>query len=80
MGPGGNWSTRIKPAVLGRDKLDNTLLTCDQGNFNQITAQSRNRTQVTEVRDTCTNTVPPVTNYLLLLIEREVWPSDLSYG
>ena len=27
-----------KPAMLGRDKLDNTLLTRGQGNFNQITA------------------------------------------
>ena len=41
---GGNRSTRRKPAMLGRDKLDSTLLTYDQGNFNQITAQSRNRT------------------------------------
>ena len=38
--------------MLGRDKLDSTLLTCDQGNFNQITARSRNRTLVTVVRDT----------------------------
>ena len=45
--------------MLGRDKLDNTLLTCDQGNFNQITVRSRNRTLVTVVRDTCTTTVPP---------------------
>ena len=30
--------------MLGRDKLDNTLLTCGQGNFNQITARRRNRT------------------------------------
>ena len=34
---GGNQSTRRKPGMLGRVKLDNTLLTCDQGNFNQIT-------------------------------------------
>ena len=44
--------------MLGRVKLDNTLLTCDQGNFNQITARSRALTQVTVVRDTCTTTVP----------------------
>ena len=56
---GGNCSTRRKPAMLGRVKLDNTLLTCDQGNFNQITARSRNQTIVTVVRDTCTTTVPP---------------------
>ena len=47
---GGNRSTRRKPAMLGRVKLDNTLLTCDQGNFNQITARSRNRALVTVVR------------------------------
>ena len=34
--------------MLGKVKLDNTLLTFDQGNFNQITARSRNRTLVTE--------------------------------
>ena len=45
--------------MLGRVKLDNTLLTCDQGNFNQITARGRNRTLVTVVRDTSTTTVPP---------------------
>ena len=55
----GNRSTRRKPAMIGRGKLDNTLLTCDQGNFNQITAQSRNRTLVTVMRDTSTTTVPP---------------------
>ena len=37
----GNQSTRRKPAMLGRVKLDNTPLTCDQGNFNQIAAWSR---------------------------------------
>ena len=47
--------------MLGRVKLGNTLLTCDQGNFNQITACSRNRTLVTVVRDTCTITVPLAT-------------------
>ena len=44
---GGNRSTQKKPATLGKVKLDNTLFTCDQGNFNQITARSRNRTLVT---------------------------------
>ena len=48
---GGNWNTQYK--------LNNTLLTCDQGNFNQATARSQNRIQVTVVRDTCTTTVPP---------------------
>ena len=56
---GGNRITRRKPATLGRVKLENTLLTCDKGNFNQIAALSRNRTLVTVVRDTCTTTVPP---------------------
>ena len=41
------------------EKQDNTVLTYDQGNFNQITTRSRNRTLVTIVRDTCTATVPP---------------------
>ena len=45
--------------MLGRDELDSTLLTCDQGNFNQITTRSRNRTLVTVVIGTCTTTVPP---------------------
>ena len=45
--------------MLGIDKLDNTLLTCDQDNFSQITSPSRNRTRVTVVRDTCTAIVPP---------------------
>ena len=58
---GGNRSTRRIPAMLGRVKLDNTLLTSDQGNFSQITARSRNRTLVTVARDTCAATVPPAT-------------------
>ena len=45
--------------MLGRVKLDNTLLECDQGNFSQITAQSWDQTLVTVVRNTCTTTVPP---------------------
>ena len=59
LSTGGNQNTRRKPAMLGRVKLDITLLTCDQGNFNQISARSRNRTLVTVVRGTCTTTVPP---------------------
>ena len=55
---GGIRNTRRKPAMLGRVTLDNTLLTCDKGNFNQITAGSRNRILVTVVRDTCTTTLP----------------------
>ena len=35
-------------------KLDNNLLTCGHGNFNQITARRWNQTLVTVVRDTCT--------------------------
>ena len=58
---GGNQSTWQKPAMLGKVKLDNTLLTCDQGNFHQITAGRQNQTPVTVVRDMCTTTVPPAT-------------------
>ena len=50
--------------MLGRVKLENTLLTCDIGNFNEITARSRNQTLVTVMRDPCTTTVqpaPPIT-------------------
>ena len=47
----GNWSTWRKPVMLGRVELDNTLLTCDQGNFNQITAQSQNQTLPTVMKD-----------------------------
>ena len=63
----GNRSTWRKPAMLGRFKLDNALLTCDQGNFNLITARSRNRTLVTVVRGTCTTTVPPATHKLVIV-------------
>ena len=48
----GNRSTLRKPAMLGRIKLGNTLLTCGQGNFNQTTARTRSRTLITVVRDT----------------------------
>ena len=51
--------TGVPGENLGRVKLDNTLLTCDEGNFNQITARSRNRTLVTVVRGTCSTTVSP---------------------
>ena len=63
---GGNWSARRKPVMLGRAKLDNILLTFDQGKFNLITTRSRNRTIVTVVRDTCTSTVPPALRMLTL--------------
>ena len=36
--------------MLDRVKMDNTHRTCNQGNFNQIRARSRNRTLVTVVR------------------------------
>ena len=65
----GNRITRRKPAMLATVKLDNSLLTCDQGNFNQITARSRKRTLVTVVGDTCTTTAistPKVTAALAL--------------
>ena len=64
----GNRSTRRKPAMLGRVKLDNTLLTCDQDNFNQITARRQNRTLVTVVRDTCSTTVPPAPRLFVLFV------------
>ena len=40
-------------------ELDNTPLTCDQGNFNLITGQCQNQTLVTLVEDTHTTTLPP---------------------
>ena len=43
---GGNLSNQRKPVMLGTVKLDDTLLTCDQDDFNQLTARSRNRTLV----------------------------------
>ena len=55
----GNRSTWRKPARLGKVRLHNIYLTRDQGNFNQVTTWSRNRTLVTVVTDTCTTTVPP---------------------
>ena len=63
---GGNRSTRRKPVMFGKVKLDNNLLTSDRGNFNQIIARSMNRTVVTVVRDTRTTTftmrlTPPTT-------------------
>ena len=71
-----NRSTRRKPAMLGRVKLDYTLLTRDQGNFNQITAKSRKRTLVTVVRDTRTTTVSPPTQVLPL---RNNYPPNNKY-
>ena len=49
---GGNRSTQRKPAMFGWVKLDSTLLTFEQGNFNQIyiSAWSRSRTFVTVLR------------------------------
>ena len=46
--------------MLRRVKLDHTLLTCDQGNFNQITARSQSKTLVTVVRDMCPAALPSV--------------------
>ena len=68
---GGNRSTRRKPVMFGRVKLDNTLFTYDQGNFNQITAWNRSRVLATVMRDTCTTTV------LLALFPP---PKDLLHG
>ena len=58
--------------ILGRVKLDNTLLTCGQSNFNQVTAWSRNRTLVTVVGDTCATTEPPAP------AARKSWTSSVS--
>ena len=60
--------------MLGRVKLDNTPLTCDQGNFNQITARSRNRTLVTVVRDTYTATVPSASHEQTFMCEQTPYP------
>ena len=62
----GNRSTWRKPVMFGRFKLENTLLTCDQCNLNQVTACSRNRTPVTKLRGTCTTTA------VSMLCERDV--------
>ena len=37
--------------VLGRVKMDNIFLTCDQSNFDGITTQDWNQPLVTEVTD-----------------------------
>ena len=59
-----NRSTQRELEILGRVKLDNTLLVLDKGKFNQIAAQSRNQTLVTVMRDMWPTTVlpaPPLT-------------------
>ena len=57
-----NRSTRRNPEMFFWAKLDNTLLTCDQVNFNEITARSRNQTLVWVARDKCTTTVSPASS------------------
>ena len=59
-----------KNLMVGRVKLNNTLLTCDQGNFNQRTARSRNQILVTVVRDTCTTNVLPAPPQVKLCCKR----------
>ena len=54
--------------MLGRVKLGHTLLTGDQGSFNQTTAWNLNQTLVTVVRDTCTTTVPPAPNIVVTVM------------
>ena len=49
---GENRITPRKFTMLGRVKLDNTLLICSKGNFNLITERSRNRTRNTVVPTT----------------------------
>ena len=36
---GGNWSTRREPAMIGRVKLDKTVLIPERGNLNQTQLQ-----------------------------------------
>ena len=62
--------------MLGRVKLDNTRLTCDQGNFNHITARSRNRIQFTEVSDACDTTVPPTPHRIKLTFVFNAYQED----
>ena len=76
---GGNRSTRRKPAMVGRDKLDNTLLTYDKGNFNQITARSWNRNLVTVGRNTCTTTVPSAPPWILWTGYWPILPSQRGW-
>ena len=70
---GENRGTRRKPAMLGRVKLDNTPLTCDQDNFNQITARSRNRTLVSGERHLLYHwgTITPI-YYIILRFNRKL--------
>ena len=63
--------------MLGRVKLDNILLTRDQGNFSHITPWSRNRTSVTVVTDTCTTTAPPAPFYSKSLLYVMIFTRDL---
>ena len=61
--------------MLGRDTLESTLLTCDQDNFDQITARSWNRTLVSVVRDTCNTTGLPTphitTSYSIVKLKEQ---------
>ena len=50
--------------MVGRVRLDNTLLKCDKGNFNQVTARSQNQILVIVMRDMCTATVLAASQYL----------------
>ena len=53
--------------MFGKLKLDNTPLTCNQGEFNQIVAQSWNQILVTKVKDVhyhCA-TSTPFTDFVL---------------
>ena len=66
--------------MLGTVKLDNTLPLSDQRNVNQITAQSRNPTVVTVVRDTCATIMPPArakkTSFVIINVSQDVIKLD----
>ena len=68
---------RWKPSMLGRVKLDNILLTCDQGNFNRITARSWKRTLVSGERHMhylCATSTPIVSN----ITSKRSWPMPFN--
>ena len=79
--------------MLGRVKLENSFLTCDQGNFNQITARSHNWILVTVVRDRCSTTVllAPLVSHVVVVSHQmgrgrnplnfsRGYASDISHG
>ena len=51
--------------MFGRVKLDDTLLTCNKGNFHQTTARRLHRTLVTVMRET--RALPSTVGFLWVL-------------